>query len=169
LTFFWGAFLGVSRFSARGVQIVQKHHTNIFAKSPCRKLFPKKSTKILMSVVTRLFFWFIAFSGVSQRWEFKNTQKNVLQKTSCRKVFTKNSTKKSKTDYFSIFFNHVFGRFSVREFKNTIKQDRKNESDPIPFLYSDLPATGASDFCFCRPLVFVWKSKAAYTWQLATK
>ena len=42
------------------------------------------------------FFCFIAFSGVFQRWEFKNTRKNVLQKKSCRKVFTKKLIKSPK-------------------------------------------------------------------------
>jgi hypothetical protein len=78
------------RFSVRGVQ---KYHQNIFTLSPsCRKLFPKKSRKLLMSVFPQL-FCFLAFSGVYQRWEFKNTTKNILQKKSCRKVCTKQSTK----------------------------------------------------------------------------
>jgi hypothetical protein len=68
------------------------------------KTFSEKIVKISMSVFPRLIFCFIAFSGVSQRWEFKNTTKCVLQKGSCRKVFTKKSTKKNKTDLFSIFF-----------------------------------------------------------------
>jgi hypothetical protein len=42
--------------------------------------------------LSSIFFGLIAFSGVSQQWEFKNTTKNVLQK-SRRKVFTKKSTK----------------------------------------------------------------------------
>jgi hypothetical protein len=42
------------RFSVRGG--VQKRHKNMSTKSPCRKLFPEKSTKISMSVFPRLNF-----------------------------------------------------------------------------------------------------------------
>jgi hypothetical protein len=38
--------------------------------------------------------------------------KKRFAKKSCRKVFKK-FDQKSKTDFFLIFFNHVFGRFSV--------------------------------------------------------
>jgi hypothetical protein len=64
------------RFSVRGVQ---KHHSNIFAKSPCRKKNPGKINKTFDVSFSSIFFGFIAFSGASQRWEFKNTTKNVLQ------------------------------------------------------------------------------------------
>jgi hypothetical protein len=67
--FFPWLFFG--RFSVRGVQ---KRHKTIFTKSPCRKLFPQKSTKISMAGFPRLLLVF-AFSGASQRWEFKNTTK----------------------------------------------------------------------------------------------
>jgi hypothetical protein len=42
------------------------------------KTFPKKSTEISMSVFPRLFFC-LAFPGVSQRWEFKNTTKTFYK------------------------------------------------------------------------------------------
>jgi hypothetical protein len=52
-------------------------------------------------------FCFIAFSGVSQQWEFKNNTKNVLQQNRVKKFLQKKR--------FSRFvFYHVFGRFSVR-------------------------------------------------------
>jgi hypothetical protein len=54
-------------------------------------------------------FCFIAFSGASQRWEFKNATKNFLQKIAS-KTLTKESTK-SKTDWLSIkktFFGFGF-------------------------------------------------------------
>jgi hypothetical protein len=42
----------------------------------------------------------------------------TLQKTFCKKLVSKSVYKtfdqKSKTDFFSIYFYHVFGRFSVR-------------------------------------------------------
>jgi hypothetical protein len=84
------------------------------------------------------FFCFIAFSDVFQRWEFKNTTKNVTKK-SCRKFLYKKSDKKSKTDFFLIFFYHVFGRFSMRGVQKHDKKYRKNKSDPSPFSYSDPP------------------------------
>jgi hypothetical protein len=92
---FW-AFLG--KGSSKTPQ------TYLYKKS-MSKTFPKKSTNISMSVFSRLFF--IAFSGVSQRWEFKSTTKNVLQKKSCRKVCTK-IDQESKTDVFS---NFILSRF----------------------------------------------------------
>jgi hypothetical protein len=42
------------------------------------KTFPKKIDVSFPST-----FLFYLVSGVSQRWEFKNTKKNVLQKKSC--------------------------------------------------------------------------------------
>jgi hypothetical protein len=77
-----------------------------------------------MSVFPR-FFGFIAFSGVSQRWGFKNTQKNVSQKASCRKVFTKIRPKIQNR--FFLDFSHVFGRFSVRGVQKHDKKPSKNE------------------------------------------
>jgi hypothetical protein len=41
------------------------------------------------------------------------------------KSFSKKSTKKSKTDFFLIFFYHVFGRFSVRGVQKHDKKSRK--------------------------------------------
>jgi hypothetical protein len=91
------------------------------AKSPCRKPFPRKFSENRQKLRCQFFLnffgfiklTFIAFSGVTWRWEFKNTTKNVLQKTSCRKVFTKKSTKNPKPIFPRLFY-HVFGRFSVR-------------------------------------------------------
>jgi hypothetical protein len=41
------------------------------------------------------------FSGVSQRWEFKNTTKNVLQKNRIEKFLQKNRQNRSKTDFWA--------------------------------------------------------------------
>jgi hypothetical protein len=92
------------RFSARGVQ---KHHKHIFTRGPCRKktkYFDKNFD--VSSSSAFLFFCFIAFSGVFQRWEFKSTTKNVLQKKSCRKVFNTKFDQKPKIQnrLFSNFF-----------------------------------------------------------------
>ena len=103
LTFFFSAFLGVSRQGE-----FKKHHTNILAKSPCRKLFPKFRQKFRCQFFLD-FFCFIAFSGVFQRWEFKNTTKNVFAKKSCRKVFAKSSTKNPKPTFSRIFFITFLG------------------------------------------------------------
>jgi hypothetical protein len=52
----------------------------------------------------------------------------------------KNRVEKSKTDFFSILFYHVFGRFSVRGVQKHDKKISKiNKSDPSPFLASDPP------------------------------
>jgi hypothetical protein len=107
-----------------------------------------------MSVVPQL-FCFIAFSGVSQRWEFKNTTK-MFYKKSCRKVFTKKLKKnhlKIPNRFFLECFYHVFGRFSMRGVQ---KHDKKIYTQIWtlvlfwPLTYP--PTTGVTDFVFCRPL-----------------
>jgi hypothetical protein len=65
-------------------------------------------------------------------------QKNVLQKNRVER-FYKKFDQKSKTDFFSIFSNRIFGRFSVRGVQNTIKKYRKFKSDPIAFSYPHPP------------------------------
>jgi hypothetical protein len=77
------------------------------------------------------FLGFIAaFSGVSQRWEIKNTTKNVLQKKRVEKFLQKNDPKKKKSHIFLYFSYHVYvhGRFSVRGVKNS-KKNLKKKSD----------------------------------------
>jgi hypothetical protein len=105
---------------------------------PCRKLFPKKTTKFWCQFI--LGFFLIAFSGVSQRWEFKfkNTTKNVLQKNRAEKFLQKNRPKNPKPVFFLDFVHHVFGRFSVRE----------NKSGPGPFfgVYPAHPPRGPPNF-----------------------
>jgi hypothetical protein len=87
---------------------VQKHYKERFAKKSCRKVFANNSTKSPQLIFSRFvalstkkqkvnksnpkynsfssfFFGFIAFSGVSQRWDIKNTTKNVLQKNRVEK------------------------------------------------------------------------------------
>jgi hypothetical protein len=146
LTFFFSAFLGVSR------QGEFKNTTNIILQKVHVENFSQKNRQKFRCQFPLDFFCFIAFSGVSQRWEFKNKQKNVLQKTSCQKVLTKNSTKNPKNEIFSIFFNHVFGRFSVRGVqkhdKNNIKKINLTPS-LFSFSYSDPPTTGVTDLFFC--------------------
>jgi hypothetical protein len=89
---------------------------------------------------------FIAFLGVSQRWEFKSTTKNILQNKSCRKVFTKKSTKNPKPIFSRFFFITFLGRFSVRGVrKNTIK---KNLNLVLFWPLTHPPTTGVTDFGF---------------------
>jgi hypothetical protein len=80
------------------------------------------------------FFCFIAFSGVSRRWEFK---KRFTHKKTCRIAFAKKSTKNPKPNKNCL--NHVFGRFSARGV-----QSQKNVTSPGTFLASEEPATGFS-------------------------
>jgi hypothetical protein len=100
------------RFSARGVQ---KHHKNILAKSPCRvsKTFPKISTKISMSVFPRLLLFYRVFGCY-----FSDGSSKALQKTFCKKNRVEKLLQKIRPKVqnrlFLDFFNHVFGRFSVR-------------------------------------------------------
>jgi hypothetical protein len=81
----------------------------------------------------------------------------ALQKTFKKIVsisFYKKIDQKPKTDFFSIFFYHVFGRFSMRGAQKHEKKYQKNKSDPGPFSYSDPPTHhGGHRFVFCRPLV----------------
>jgi hypothetical protein len=98
---------------------------------------------------------FYSASGVSQRWEFKTTTTNVLQK-SCVEKFFKKIDQKSKTDFFSNLFSHVFGRFSMRGAK---KHDLKNveKINLTLVLFRTLthqPITGVTDFVFGGPFLF---------------
>jgi hypothetical protein len=103
-----------------------------------------------MSVFPRLFF--IAFSGVFQRWEFKNTTKNVLQNNRVEIVLQK-FDQKSKTDFFSNwFFSRFWAFLDEGGLKSRFKQNLKNKSDPSPFPYSDPPTHhGGPRFFFCGP------------------
>jgi hypothetical protein len=91
------------RFSARRVQ---KHHKHIFCK---KSMSEKKIYKNFDVSFSSTFFRFIAFWGVFQRWEFKNSTKNGLQNKSCRKVFTKSSTKNPKPTFSRFVFSRFLG------------------------------------------------------------
>jgi hypothetical protein len=101
---------------------------------------PKKSTKISMSVLPRL-FCFIAFAGVSQRWEFKNTTKNVLPKIVSKGLYKK-STKKiqNRFCFVSIFFKSCFWAFlGEGSSKTRQKNSKKKLTSPGTFLASEEP------------------------------
>jgi hypothetical protein len=76
---FFSAFLGVSRQG----EFKSKNTTQIFLQKfhvENENLFQKNRQEFRCQFFLDL-FGFIAFSGVSQRWEFKNTTKNVLYKS----------------------------------------------------------------------------------------
>jgi hypothetical protein len=68
-----------------------------FCKKSMSKQFPKKSTKISMSVFPRLPLFYRVFGFFSAMGVQKGTTKNVLQTKPCRKVCKTNSTKNPKT------------------------------------------------------------------------
>ena len=93
----------------------------------------RKSTKISMSVFPRL-FWFYRVIRCFLAMGVQKHYKKRFTKKSCRKVFTNKSTKQSQTDFFSILFYHVFGRFSVRGVqKHDKKISGKNLTNPGTF------------------------------------
>jgi hypothetical protein len=105
------------------------------------------------------FFLFYRVSGVSQRWEFKNTTKNVLQNKSCRKVFTKNSTKNPKPTFSRFFLSRFWAFLDEGRPKTRLKKCRKNKSDPSPFSYSDPPTHHGGPRLFFLPAP--WERPAA--------
>jgi hypothetical protein len=78
--------------------------------------------------------------GVQKHYK-KRFAKKIVSKSLYKKI-----DKKSKTDFFSNFLYHVFGRFSVREVQKHDKKYWENKSDPIPFSYSDPPTQGVTEF-----------------------
>jgi hypothetical protein len=101
-----------------------------------------------MSVFPRL-FWFYRVFGCFLAMGVQKHYKKRLTKKIVSKSFNKKFDQKSQTDFFSIFFYHVFGRFSVRGVQQHDKNNRKNKSDPGPFLASDpLTHHGGPRFCF---------------------
>jgi hypothetical protein len=89
---------------------------------------------------------------------FSDGSSKTLQKTFYKKNRVENCLQKfdqkSKTDFFSILFYHVFGHFSVRGVQKHDKKNIKNNSNPSPFLAFDPPTHhGGHRFCFYwRPL-----------------
>jgi hypothetical protein len=121
------------------------------------KTFPKISTAISMSVSPRLFLFYCVFGCFSAMGVQKHNKKRFTKKI-VSKSFHKKFDQKSKTDFFSICFNHVLGRFSVRA-RGAQKHDKKISHtknltlDPSPFLASDPPThqggpRGFFVFCF---------------------
>jgi hypothetical protein len=78
--------------------------------------------------------------GVQKHYKKRFTKK-VVSKSFYKKFDQKPEASSSKPRLFHDFFNHVFGRFSVRVrgVKKHDKKYRKNKSDPSPFLASGPP------------------------------
>jgi hypothetical protein len=114
----------LGRFSVRRVQ---KHHENVFAKSPCKKI-------CTFHVSFSSIFYFIAFAGVSQRREFKSATKNLLQKVRFKNVLQNNRPKKSKTDSPPDFLISFLGIAQRGEFENTTKNIQKHLALSLFFL-----------------------------------
>jgi hypothetical protein len=138
--------LGVSRHGEF------KNTTKIFGQKVHVENFFQNFDKNFDVSFSSTFFCFIAFSGVFQRWEFKNTTKKRFTKKLVSKSFPKKFDQKSQTDFFSILFYYVFGRFSVRGVQKHDKKIPKNKSDPSPVLASDPPTyTGVTGFFLAAP------------------
>jgi hypothetical protein len=120
-----------------------------------------------------LLFCFIAFSGGSRRWEFKNVTKNVLQ-GSCVKgllllQLTNKSTTKIQNRFPLDFFNALLKKKWAFLGEGDLKTRRKNIggglTSPGTFLASEEPTI---HFCFEGPVLqrlgfrcFAWPSCCA--------
>jgi hypothetical protein len=114
----------------------------------------RKSTKISMSLFPRLFVFYRVFRCFLAMGVHRHYKKRFTKK-SCRKVFTKKSTKQSQTDCFSIFFYHVFGRFSVRGDQKHDKKISQKKSDQPWYCFglrgTNQPRRGPSLFFLSAP------------------
>jgi hypothetical protein len=114
LAFFFKYVFG--RFSVSSKTPPTYFYNNSMSKNNSKKI--DKNFDVSFSST---FVGFIAFSGVSRRWEFKRTTKDVVQKTLCGNRLQKNRGKIQNRFFVDFFITyHVFGRFSVRGVKNTI-------------------------------------------------
>jgi hypothetical protein len=80
--FFWFFFVRFRAFLGKGSSKTPYKYSKTFLP------YEKKSTKISLSAFPRLFL-FIAVSGVSQRWDFKNTTKTFCKKNRVEKFLQK--------------------------------------------------------------------------------
>jgi hypothetical protein len=111
-------------------------------KKPMSKNFPNKIDKNFDVSFSSTFFCFIAFSGVSR--QKKRFAKNIVSKS-----FYKEFDKKSKTEFFSVLFYHVFGRFSVRGLKNDKKYRKINLTSSLFRTLTHPPTMGRGGQAFC--------------------
>jgi hypothetical protein len=136
---FW-AFLGEGSSKTSFCFLQKVHVENIF----------QRNTQEFRCQFASIFV--VAFSGVSQRWEFQKTTNKKLQKNRVEKFLQKNRQK--KTDLISRFCLSRFWAFfgeGVTGVQNQHKKTSGKTSDPGLFSASDLP-TEVPDFVFCGTL-----------------
>jgi hypothetical protein len=95
----------LARFSVKGVQ---KHHKNVLQKVHFENFIRKKSKVFQCQFFSLNFFGFIAFSGASQRREFKNTTKIFCKKIVSKSFYNK-STKNPKPTFSRFFLSRFLG------------------------------------------------------------
>jgi hypothetical protein len=124
---FW-AFLGKGEFKNTTKICLQKVHV---------KNFLKKSSPISMSGFPRLVLFyriFGCFSAMGVQKPLIFFCKDLVEK------FLQKSRQKSKTDFFSICFDHVFGRFLAKGIKK--KHDKKlTQKSDRPWYFFGLRGT----------------------------
>jgi hypothetical protein len=128
------------------------------AKSPCRKPFPKQSGEKSMSVFPRLFFCFIAFSGVSQRREFKNTNKKVLQKNRFEKFLQKKRRKIQNQCFLHFLLSRFLAFIGEGSSKTLLKQISRKTPLTLVLFWSLTyrPTHGRPRFFFAGPCFFAF-------------
>jgi hypothetical protein len=127
------------------------------------KTFSKKIDKNFDVSFSSTFFVLSRFRVFLSDGSSKTHKKTLYKKHRVEKLFTK-IRPKIQNRFFLDFFNHVFGRFSVRGVRKHDKKYQQNKSDPIPFSYSDPPTDhGGRRLFFCRPLVLLPPSRGLLT------
>jgi hypothetical protein len=89
------------------------------SKTPYKYFYKKYMSKSFSEQIGGKIDVYRVFGCFSAMGIQKYYKKRCAQKKTCRKAFTKKSTKNPKPVFLDYFLNHVFGRFGVREFKNT--------------------------------------------------
>ena len=116
------------------------------------KTFPEKILRKSISVFPRFFLFYCDFRCCLVTGVKRHYRKRFAKKL-CRKVFQK-IDQKIQNLFFLDFFNHVFGRFSVRGVqKHDKKNSKKNLTNPGTFLASEEPTNhvGARRFFLSAP------------------
>jgi hypothetical protein len=133
---FW-AFLGKGSSKTTLKYFCKKSMSKTFP-SPCRKLFPKKSTKISMSGFPRLFLFYRPFRRSSAAG-VQNYSKKRFAKNRVERFLQKNRQKIQNR----CFLDFVLSRFWVFSMRGVQKHNKKNiennKCHPGPFLASDPP------------------------------
>jgi hypothetical protein len=101
----------------------------------CRKTFSKKIAKVFDVSSSRLFLFYRGSGCFSALGVKKYKQTKQITKT----IVSKSLFSKIQNRFFSIFFNHVFGRFSVRGVQKHDNKISEKKSDLGPFWASDPP------------------------------